>query len=228
MKQVYILLSLIFGGQLTSLGGFTFETNLRAMTVKPDATRMEMLFPFKNETQDAIEIRKYDAPCSCMSAKLKGGKQTAKGTIVFAPGESGVVKGVFELGNFKGTVDKQIVIWTAGDKEATPSIKLTTRVTIPELVAATPVSLIWKVGEELKPKEIKIKMSGDAPISLIRNECSNANFMYQVKTVKEGREYLVTVTPKSTEKVEFAALRFTTDSKVKRFQTLQTFMTIKP
>jgi len=209
-------------------GELHFETNIRKVTVSPDAREIEMLFPFENKTSEVVEIRKYDAPCSCMSAKLKGGKQVESGAIAFAPGERGVIKGIFELGNFKGTITKKIVVWTSKDSDEKPSIGLITKVTVPALVSATPTSLIWEVGSNTDTKEISIKMKGTEPIKILSQDSSSENIEYEVVTVKEGFEYLIKVTPKSTDKVTFAALRFRTDSKVERFKTLQTFMTIKP
>lgn len=213
---------------VVALSGLHFETSIREITVEPDSEVVEVLFPFRNTSKRIIEIRKYDAPCSCMSAKLKGGKQTESGGLAFLPGEKGVIKGVFELGNFKGTVEKGIKIWTSEDPSSAPSIHLITRVTIPALIRAIPSSLMWQVGEKPTTKTIRIKIAEEASLQIIGHECSNTIIQYQVETIEKGREYLVTVTPSRTDEVVFAGLRFTTNSDLDRFKTLQTFITIKP
>ena len=229
MKSLIILTSLLLAQPSLAVGKLSFETKDKAVDAAADAKVIEVIYPFKNSSKEDVVVMRYDAPCTCMSAQLKGGTPVSEGGPVrFAPGEEGVFKGVFELGNFKGTVDKKIVVWAKGDPEEAPSIMLTTKVTIPYLIAAFPQSLLWNIGEELKPKFITIKVDNADPIKVIKHSCSSPQIDYTMETVKEGFEYKLTVTPKSTEKVLFAALRLTTDSKNPRYKTVQTFITVKP
>lgn len=209
-------------------GELQFDSQLKAVTLKPDQTRTEILFPFKNASDKDITIMRYDAPCSCMSAKLKGGQRQSNGTILFKPGESGVVKGIFVLENMKGTVDKQIVLWLNDDKEDEPSVVLTAKVTIPELIKADPISLQWDLNAPANTQEIIITVSDASPINLVKDECSSPLIDYQIVTKRPGFEYVLKVTPKKTDQIVFGAIRFKTDSKNPRFQSLQTFVTIKP
>ncbi len=229
MKSLITLTSFLLVQLSLAAGELSFETKDKAVAAAADAKKIEVLFPFKNTSNEDVVVMRYDAPCTCMSAQLKGGTPISKnGPVRFAPGEEGVFKGVFELGNFKGTVDKKIVVWAKGDPEENPSIMLTTKVTIPYLIAAFPQSLLWNVGEELKPKIITIKVDNAEPIKVIKHSCSSPQIDYTMETVKEGFEYKLTITPKSTDKVLFAALRLTTDSKNPRYKTVQTFITVKP
>lgn len=229
MKRLVILTIVLFS-QLSSVAGeLRFVTKEKSVNAAADAKKVEVLFPFKNTSSEDVVIERYDAPCSCMSAQLKGGVAVTKGGAVrFAPGDEGVFKGLFELGNFKGTVDKKIVVWAKGDPEGKPSIILSTKVTIPYLIAAFPQSLLWSIGEKAKPKFITVKVDNDEPIKIIKHSCSSPEFEYTMETVNEGFEYKLTVTPKTTHKVLFAALRLTTDSDNPRYKTVQTFMTVKP
>lgn len=209
-------------------GDLKFESRQQSVTLKPDQVKMEILFPFTNAGEDDVVIKRYDAPCTCMSAQLKGGHRQGDGSILFKSGEKGVIKGLFELGNLKGTIDKQIVIWTNGDAEDTPSIVLTTQITIPELIKASPAALSWELGGEAKTQEMIITVSGEKPIQITKHECSNPAIAYVVETRRPGFEYCVKITPKTTNEILFASLRFTTNSDNPRFQLLQTFLTIKP
>ncbi|MFT5882540.1 MAG: hypothetical protein ACI9FG_001044 [Crocinitomicaceae bacterium] len=229
MKSLITFTSLLLAQLSLAAGELTFETKDKAVALAPDAKKIEVLFPFKNESTEDIVLMRYDAPCTCMSAQLKGGTAISKdGPVRFAPGEEGVFKGLFELGNFKGTVDKKIVVWAKGDPEETPSIILTTKVSIPYLIAAFPQSLVWNIGEDLKPKIITIKVDNIEPIKIIKHSCTSPQIDYTLVTIKEGFEYKLTITPKSTDKVMFAALRLTTDSPNPRYKSVQTFMTVKP
>lgn len=198
------------------------------METQADTQLLEVLFPFKNNTADTIHITKYDAPCSCMSAEITGGTRQQDSTVKFAPGDVGVVKGIFDLGNAKGELNKQIMLWTASDKEDSPSIILESQVVIPELIEATPKSLIWAIGGAAETQVIAIKVNDSKPIHIVKHACSNPQLDYQLKTIKAGFEYELLVTPKSTVKPVFAAIRMTTDSANPRFKSLQTFMTVKP
>lgn len=229
MKSLIILTTLLLAELSQAAGELSFENKDKSVSAAADAKKIEVLFPFKNTSSEDVVVERYDAPCSCMSAQLKGGKAISKGgPVSFSPGEEGVFKGIFELGNFKGTVDKKIVVWAKGDSEEKPSIILSTKVTIPYLIAAFPQSLLWNIGEEVKPKIITIKVDNDKPIKIIKHSCSSPSVDYSMETVKAGFEYKLIVTPKSTDKVLFAAIRLTTDSKNPRYKTVQTFMTVKP
>ena len=229
MKSLIITTVLLLSQFSMAIGELSFETKVKAVAAAADAKKIEVLFPFKNTSNEEVVVMRYDAPCTCMSAQLKGGTPISKGGPVrFSPGEEGVFKGVFELGNFKGTIDKKIVVWAKGDAEGSPSIMLTTKVTIPYLIAAFPQSLIWNIGEEPKSKVITIKVDNSEPIKVIKHSCSSPQVDYTMETVKEGFEYKLTITPKSTEKVLFAALRLTTDSTNPRYKSVQTFITVKP
>ncbi|MEO1856647.1 MAG: DUF1573 domain-containing protein [Rubritalea sp.] len=229
MKLLITLTSLLLTQLSLAAGELTFKTKDKSIAAAADAKKVEIIFPFKNFSTEEVTVMRYDAPCTCMSAQLKGGTPISKnGPVRFAPGEEGAFKAIFELGNFKGTVDKKIVVWAKGDTEENPSIMLTTKVTIPYLIAAFPQSLLWNIGEELKPKVITIKVDNADPIKIIKHSCSSPQIDYMLETVKEGFEYKLTITPKSTEKVLFAALRLTTDSDNPRYKTVQTFTTVKP
>lgn len=193
-----------------------------------DAKEVNAQFPFKNSGNEPVVVQRFDAPCSCMFAKLEGGTEQKDGSIVIAPGEKGVFKGRFELGNFKGTVDKKIVIWMDQDPDDKPSVFLNTQVSIPYLIAAFPQSLMWKVGEEVVEKTIEVKVDHSEPIKVIKHTSSSSNFSYEFITKEEGQLYQLRVKPKSTDKVTFAAIRLTTDSANPRYKTVQTFMTVKP
>ncbi|MFC5049157.1 DUF1573 domain-containing protein [Rubritalea spongiae] len=193
-----------------------------------DAKEVNVEFPFENKGDEPVVVQRFDAPCSCMYAHLEGGKKQQDGSILIAPDEKGVFKGRFELGNFKGTVEKKIVIWMDQDPDDKPSISLNTQVTIPYLIAAFPQSLMWQVGENAVEKIIEVKVDHTEPIKVIKHTSSSSNFSYTFTIKEEGKLYELKVKPKSTEKVTFAAIRLTTDSANPRYKTVQTFMTVKP
>lgn len=225
---VFTLCGLAFSAFLTNAQNLTFDSKVQKVPTAADTQKLEVFFPFKNNSKEVVHITQYDAPCSCMSAMITGGTVQQDGTVKVAPGESGVVKGIFDLGNAKGKLKKKIMLWTGADKKDAPSIVLESEVVIPKLIEAVPKSLIWVVGSQPTTKTISIKVNDTKPINIVKHMCSNTNLGYQLKTIKPGFEYQLEVTPKSTAIPIFAAVRMTTDSKNPRFKSLQTFMTVKP
>ncbi len=217
LMVVYLSFTVVvFGAELT------FEKTLKEVTTRPDVTVLRVSFHFQNKSDEAIKIVEYDAPCICMDAKLM--RADEKKSFVFQPGEKGTVIGVLDFGRLKGTIDKVIKIRTDKDKGKEPSIVLTSRVTIPELIYSDTRSVKWEVGEKLDPKVFMIKVTDDreTPISIARH--SNVFgiskvFKYEVESVNDGRGYKVTVTPLSTATPRMEALRFYTDSKIPRYHS---------
>ncbi len=75
----------------------TFESTLKEVTAEVEDRKFVVVFPFENKSGETIEIVSRDAPCSCLSAKVKDGK------LRYAPGEKGEIEAIFMLGSFYGT-----------------------------------------------------------------------------------------------------------------------------
>src|SRR5690606_38524647 len=118
--------------------GLEFAETLKEIHPKADAKTVSADFKFTNTGDKPVTISKYDAACSCMSVQISGGK------LHYAPGESGVVRANFDMGNFAGTVDKTVALWLKGDREDQPSGQLTVRVHIPVLIELEPKTLNWQ------------------------------------------------------------------------------------
>jgi len=208
----------------------SFDYTLKEVTAKPDVKLVFVEFPFTNKSKETIRIVNYNAPCSCMEARIR--RPDKKQSLVFAPGEKGVIIGILEFENFKGTIDKIIEIKTDQSKDGKDDIvKLTSRVTIPVLIGPDKPSLEWEVGGAMTPKEVIISVQGEHPINILKKEMSygaDAYFDYKFEVVKPGFIYKVTVTPKKNDEPTLGALRFSTDSKIGRFKNVQFFMSISP
>ena len=208
---------------------FTFDKKLKEVTAKPDAKVVYVEFEFENKSDETITIVNFDAPCSCMGARLK--REDKKNSLVFEPGTKAKLIGVLEFENFKGTIDKVIKVRTDKDKSKEPSIILTCRVTIPVLIATDKQQLNWEVGDKLEPKEFRIKVAeeSETPIKIVRHQHGfgvSDVFDYKLETIKEGREYKVTVTPLKTTEPSIGVVKFYTDSNIQRYKMVQIFLLI--
>lgn len=202
-------------------GGLVFPEKLKEIHAAADAAAVTADFAFSNQGDKPVSIRHYDAPCSCLSAQIKGGK------LDYAPGEEGLIRANFSLGNFSGQVDKEIILWLKGDPDDRPSIRLTVRVHIPELVVVEPKTLKWAVGEKPDPKKIQIKVAFEKPVKVLKVDGSNVRFKQDLVTLKEGALYELTVTPADTVAPGIGVLRIETDCPVARHRIRQAFLVVR-
>ena len=201
--------------------GFTFIQSKVAVTAKPDATKVTVPYHFENKTDRVLTIAKYDSACSCLSAKVKNGK------LVYQPGEQGEIRVQFAIGAFSGTVEKTVLLWTKDDPDDKPSTVMTVELTIPVLFEAIPTTLLWDQGAKPEPKTIKLKVNHTKPIRIVEHTGSNKDFPYELKTIRDGWEYELVVTPVSTDGSGFGMIKITTDSPISRYKRQQVFVCVK-
>ena len=200
-------------------GQMVFEKNLIEVQAKPDDEVVSAEFRFTVQGENPVTITEYEAACSCLSAEISEG-----GKLVWKPGETGVVRGKFKMGTFKGTVDKLIVLRIQG--RARP-LKLTVRVNIPVLFDLHPPTLFWDLNGEAKAQSFKIKVKHDKPIKITGITGTNDQFEHEARTIKEGWEYEIVVTPKNVTQRAFGLLRIRTDCKIKKHQSSQGFLVVR-
>ena len=215
---VLILLSM---SAVVAGDGLTFTKNRIATTVAPDAKKVKVSYTFENKSQRTITIARYDSACSCLSAQVKGGK------LVYKPGEKGEMKVEIELKNFSGLVEKTVLLWTADDPENTPSSVLTVAITIPKLFEVSPLTIFWDQNGTKEAKVFKLKVNHDKPIHILNNVSTNNNFVYQIKTIRDGWEYELVVTPKNVTTPAFGMIKLTTDSPIPRYQRQMAFVCVR-
>ena len=219
--KVLIASWMAFAGTLFA-GGLKFAETSRELTLGPTEKSVSTDFKFTNDTNKDVTIVKTDGGCSCVAVKVAGGK------TVYAPGESGVLRTIFDVGNFEGELDRPVKIWIKGDDVDVTTQTLDIRFKIPVLVSLEPKTLIWTVGDEAQPKIMKIKMHGEKPIHIESLELLSEDFTSELTTIKDGEEYEVSVTPKSTERMgTLGVFHIKTDAEVERYRMMQTFAVIQ-
>lgn len=201
--------------------GLTFAQNRITVTTAPDAKKITVPYTFENKSNRTIKIARYDSACSCLSAKVKGGK------LEYKPGEKGELKVDFELGNFSGFVEKTVLLWTTDDSVESPSSVLTVALTIPVLFELTPKTIFWEQNGTKDAKVFKIKVTNTLPIRIKDHSGTNVNFVYELKTIKDGWEYELVVTPKDVTLPAFGMIKLTTDSAIPRYQRQMAFVCVR-
>lgn len=220
MKQSIFLLGMLL---MTPIHGaaLDFPATLKEIEAPADAKKVTAEFEFTNHTDKAVKIIKYDAACSCMAATVRGGK------LAYAPGESGLIRADFEMGNFSGTVDKTVALWLDDDPVDKPSVTLTVRVHIPVLVSLEPKTLKWDADGDATPQTIRITMNHSEPIRVKDISCSSKAFSFELKTLDEGKLYELVVTPVEISSPGLAIMRIETDCAIERHRAQQVFAVVR-
>jgi len=202
-------------------GGLTFEKELIEVHLAPDGTTAAADFSFENKTDKPVSIARIDKTCSCLEAQVQGGK------VNYQPGEKGVVRVNFAVGNFAGMVDKSIVLWIDKDVPDKPSVMLTVRAHIPVLVEMDQKTLKWTLGDKPEPQRIDIRMKHSKPIRVLKVTSSSELFKLELKALKAGEHYELWVTPLDIAKPGIAVIRMETDCDITRHQVQQAFAVVR-
>jgi hypothetical protein len=201
--------------------GLDFPQTFVEIHAPADAKKVTADFEFANRSGKPVSVRKYDAACSCMAVKIQNGK------LRYAPGESGLVRTEFDMGNFSGTVDKMVALWLDDDPADKPSVKLTVRVHIPVLVTLEPKTLKWDLAGDGAPQTIRITMNDAKPIRVTAVTCSSPAFRPELKTIEEGRRYELIVTPTEVHAPGLGIFRIETDSALEKHRIQQAFAVVR-
>jgi len=177
-------------------------------------------FKFTNSGAKPIKITQAEAGCSCVAVEVADGKFT------YAPGETGTLRAIFEVGSFLGTVEKPILVWLEGDRDDSPSAKAVLRVHIPVIIALEPKTLKWEVGGSAETRTIDVKMDHEKPIRITSVTTSTDAFSTKVVTVKEGEHYKVEVTPSDIATAGLCIVRIETDAESEKHRVQQGFAVI--
>jgi hypothetical protein len=200
--------------------GLTFSNSNIEAHAAADADKVVALFPFENDGSEPVTIDRHDSGCTCLGVEVSGGK------MKYAPGEKGELRATFDIGNFRGVVDKPIQVWLKGDPEARPSIELNVRVFVPVLVEIEPKTLRWLVGASPETQTFHLKVANNEPIKVLSATGGNGRFDVKLITIKDGESYDVQVTPHDLTKPGIGMFQIETDSKTPRHKTIQGFASV--
>ena len=182
---------------------------------KPEDETASVEFSFKNNGTKPVTILGLESGCHCLSASLD--KRT------YLAGEAGKGKAEFKIGSFVGQHEKVITVTTDDPQQEEWIIPFL--VDIPEVVSIEPKNVQWWLNEEAAPKPITVKMTGE-PMKITQITSTRESVDFTWKEVTPGKEYTITVTPKSTAEVVIGALKIETDSKIPKYARQLAFFSI--
>ena len=197
-----------------------FKESTKSQTATADATKVTTDFEFTNNSDQPVTIDKCEPTCSCLAVQVSGGK------MKYAPGESGVIRTIFDVGNATGTVEKGVAIYLENDPKDKPSLHLQANIIIPVLVALEPKTLSWDIGGNADEKTIHIRMAEGNLIHVTGIELKDS-FKYELKTIEKGISYDLLVTPKTTAAADLGIIRIETDSSIAKQKVQQAFVVVR-
>lgn len=183
---------------------------------KPADESMSVEFAFENRGSKPVRVLEIQSACSCLSASLD--------KAVYQPGEKGVGKADFSLSSFSGRFEKTVHVAT--DDPQQREWVITFAIEVPELITITPKTLEWSVGGPAESKVAKIKIQGNDPILITSANSTREAMEFSLKEIVAGREYELTLKPRSTSEVMLGAIKLQTNSNIRRYRQQMTFFSV--
>ena len=183
---------------------------------KPEDEEVETTFKFRNKGDKMVKILGLESACSCLSATLDKAE--------YKPGEVGTGTATFKVASLVGRHEKYVTVNTDDAKQ--PDWQVNFILEVPEVVDIKPKTLQWWIGDEPTAKACMVQFVGAEPMKILKITPTRENVKFDWKEIKEGREYLITVTPKNTQEVTMGALKIETNSPIAKYRYQLAFFTI--
>lgn len=173
-----------------------WKTRELSFTTAPFQSTQEAAFEFTNRSHKPVTIREVMSNCDCLSA--------ATDQLVYAPGEKGVLKFSFSIGDRLGLYLRRLKVMT---DESPDPVHLLIRVEVPELVTLTPRSVTWSRHEAPTEKSVDLDAIPGVTIDFTRVQPTSGDFAARLETLEAGRRYRVYLKPPATAQPANAAFR---------------------
>jgi hypothetical protein len=183
---------------------------------KPEDEEVETTFKFRNKGDKTVKILGLESACSCLSAEIDKAE--------YKPGEEGTGHASFKVSTFVGRHEKFITVSTDDPKQ--PEWQVNFILDVPAVVDIKPKNLQWFIGDEPVQKACLVQFVGNEPMKIVKITPTRENVDFEWKEIKEGREYLITVTPKTTKDTTMGALKIETNSPIAKYRYQLAFFTI--
>jgi hypothetical protein len=171
-------------------------------------TEFTATFTVENPGSTPVKLTRLDSSCTCLSVEADNRE--------LAPGARTEISAVFDISKLSGESEKSVYIDT--DIPDSRELRLGVRVTIPSIISIEPLTVKWGRGENREPRKIVFRVLRDEPIRVTEAKSSREAVTLELKTVEEGREYHIILTPNSTEEPLLGFVRITTDCELEQYQ----------
>jgi hypothetical protein len=160
----------------------------QVFTPKPGEKTVTARYRFTNIGASPVSILDVRPSCGCTTATLAKKE--------YAPGESGEIEAKLNLAGHVGHQEKWIYVTTNTVGEEPALLSLT--VDIPPVVTIQPEFVMWRIGDPLEPKTMRVLIPDGIPTKLVAAQADNPTMQVRLREVQAGKEWEVKVTPTST------------------------------
>ncbi len=178
-----VLLSII--SVSISHGELVFENVLVEGTANFGAEAFPFGFRYSNEGDSPIRITGVSSSCGCTTTALE--------SPIVEAGSSGVISGVFHLGDRKGLQEKTIRVRT--DHPSAPEVILRLKVTIPNTLTISPRLLLWRVNDQPEERVLQLSLNPDAQGEIISISSDDPAFSLREEVDQETGATIVYLRP---------------------------------
>lgn len=191
MNKIYIRATVLAVLAIASSAWAQLKWDKREVSLTPKVDEKQVVaeFPFTNAGTEEVTITSIKTSCdSCTAAQLA--------TYTFKPGEGGVVKVTFNIGQRTGLQAKTILVQTTDKKEG--NVLLTMKVKLPDLLDVSSRFVWWQQGSEKKAQKINVKVQPGVAMKLTSVKSNSPKITAELQTSEDGKEYAIVLTPTDT------------------------------
>jgi hypothetical protein len=195
------ILLLLLGSVTPIFGQLKWNQPQQKLSVKPGEKTVTAKYRFTNHSTSPVTIVDVRPSCGCTTATL------AKKT--YAPGESGEIDAKLNFAGHTGHQEKWIYVTT--NSAGTEPTLLTLAVDIPPDITIEPQFVMWRIGDPLTPKIIRVVVPDGFPTKIVAAQTDNPAIQVQLQEVRAGKQWEVKVTPAETKELVKAIVLIRTD-----------------
>jgi hypothetical protein len=185
------ILVLIFGFVTPIYAQLKWEQPQQKLSAKPGDKAVTAKYRFSNEGTSSVTIVDVHPSCGCTTATL------AK--KMYAPGESGEIDAKMNFAGHTGHQEKWIYVTT--NVAGTEPTLLSLAVDIPPDITIEPQFVMWRIGDPLTPKTIRVVVPDGFPTKIVAAQTDNPAIQVQLQEVRAGKQWEVKVTPAETKEL---------------------------
>ena len=177
-------------------GQLKWENPEQTFTAKPLDKAIVAKFRFTNVGTTSLKITDLRPSCGCTTPSLEKKE--------YASGESGEIVAKFKFDGHVGHQEKWIVVTTDWFPPQ-PTI-LRFAVNILEEITIQPELVLWRVGDQQKPKTVRISIPNEIPAKVVSVQADSGAVKLEFREIRPGKELEVKVTPTTTSQPGSATL----------------------
>jgi hypothetical protein len=200
MTAKCVLLSLL--GLVTSVSAqLQWDQPKQTLTPPSGEKMVTAKFGFTNVGPTPVTIVDVHPSCGCTTTTLAKKE--------YAPGESGEIEAKLNFAGHVGHQEKWIYV-TTNTAGAEPAL-LSLAVDIPPEITIQPEFVMWRVGDPLEPKTMRIVIPEGIPVKALAAQADNPTMLVRLREAQAGREWELIVTPTSTHEPAKAVVTIRSD-----------------